>query len=70
MTTTMIRVTETKAEVLSSDGWQEADWVPLPGGNFLNINAESYYSGLFHGIAGGMLASMFALAVVAILVTG
>jgi hypothetical protein len=61
----MIRVSENKAEVLGSDGWHETDWVPLPGGNFLSVNHDSYWAGVFQGGAVMLLMALVFLGVYA-----
>ncbi len=61
----MIRVSENKAEVLGSDGWHEVDWVPLPGGNWLQVNAEGYWTGAFQGGAVMLLMALVFLGVYA-----
>ena len=67
--TTMLRISETEAEVLGPNGWEPADWVPLPGGNFVQINSEGYFSGLIHGIAAGVLTALIVLGVYAVAVS-
>jgi hypothetical protein len=68
MNTTMLRISDSGIERLSSDGWQEMgpdNIVEVPGGNYLAINSEGYWSGFFQGLAGGVLVALFTLGIVA-----
>jgi hypothetical protein len=68
MEATMLRITDSGIERLSSDGWQEMgpdNIVEIPGGNCIQVNAESYWSGFFQGLAGGVLVALFTLGIVA-----
>lgn len=65
---TMIRITSDRAEVLEPQGWRSLDsleWIEMPGGNFLQINAESYWTGAVHGFAIGVLVCLGTIGILA-----
>lgn len=68
---TLIRITPDTAEILEPTGWRDLsslEWVTLPGGNFLSLNQEGYWSGAVQGFAVGLLVCLAALGVVAVVV--
>lgn len=68
---TMIRISTDRAEVLEPQGWRLLDaleWIEIPGGNYLQINAESFWTGAVQGFAVGVLACLGTLGIVAMVV--
>jgi hypothetical protein len=65
MQPTLLKITESRAEVLGPDGWHETDWVQLPHGNFLSINSEGFAAGFVQGLAAGVLVALIVLGVYA-----
>ena len=70
---TLAKFTDNRIEVMDdqNSGWREPDsneWVDIGGGNSLQINGDSYFSGLFQGFAAGTLCALFAIGIVAVIV--
>jgi hypothetical protein len=64
MEATMLRITDSGIERLSSDGWQEMgpdNIVEVPGGSYIAFNHEGYWSGWFHGLACGVLVALIVI---------
>lgn len=59
--------------ILGSDGWREPDageYIQTPDGNYLQVNGESYWSGIIQGFAAGILCALFSIGIVAVIVAG
>lgn len=68
---TTFTVSQDGIRVLGPNGWHAidpADVIEVPGGNFLQVNAEGFWQGAVQGFAAGVLVSLFALGVVAAVV--
>lgn len=69
---TMARFSPEGVRILDENGWREpepSEWVDIGDGNSLQINAEGYWTGWWHGLAGGVLVALFTLGIVAWVVT-
>ena len=68
MEATMLRISDNGIERLASDGWHEMgpdNIVEIPGGSYIAFNHEGYWTGWWHGLAGGVLVALFTLGILA-----
>lgn len=69
---TMAKFGPEGVQVLDDHGWREPDygeWIDIGDGNSLNINAEGYFTGWWHGLGAGVLVALAAIGIVAVMVS-